>query len=156
MLAQTAELSYTHAPLENGREYIYSVRAVNRNGEVFAQSADYSNTFYAPPVISSLTAVDNGVKIVWGATEGVEAYRLYRAAGSSGWSRLALVNGSEYIDTAAESAKIYTYTVRCVTPDGERFLSYHNEGKTFGYVKTPAITSFSNTLTGTRISFDKP
>ena len=84
LLAQTAELSYTHAPLENGREYIYSVRAVNRNGEVFAQSADYSNTFYAPPVISSLTAVDNGVKIVWGATEGVEAYRLYRAAGSSG------------------------------------------------------------------------
>ena len=156
LLAQTAELSYTHAPLENGREYIYSVRAVNRNGEVFAQSADYSNTFYAPPVISSLTAVDNGVKIVWGATEGVEAYRLYRAAGSSGWSRLALVNGSEYIDSTAESGKIYTYTVRCVTPDGERFLSYHNEGKTFGYVKTPAITSFSNTLTGTRISFDKP
>jgi len=157
LLAETDALSYTHTPLEDGKAYVYSVRAADKDGNFITEySADYTNTFYAPPVISSVTAVDNGVKVVWNAVQGIEAYRLYRSTGSSGWSRLALVNGNEYIDTTAESGKLYTYTVRCTTPDGETFLSHHNSGVSFSFVKTPEITSFSNTLTGTKISFDKP
>ena len=157
LLGETGDLNIAFGPLENLREYVFAVRAMDADGNFITDySADYSNIFYAPPVITSLTAEANGLKLVWGGYEGVEAYRVYRKVGSSGWSRLALVNGTEYLDTTAESGKMYTYTVRCTTPDGETFLSHHNSGVSYSFVKTPVITSFSNTLTGTRVYFDKP
>ena len=157
LLGETGDLNIAFGPLENLKEYVFAVRAMDADGNFITDySADYSNIFYAPPVITSLTAEANGLKLVWGGYEGVEAYRVYRKVGSSGWSRLALVNGTEYLDTTAESGKMYTYTVRCTTSDGETFLSHHNSGVSYSFVKTPVITSFSNTLTGTRVYFDKP
>lgn len=157
-LAKTAELSYTHAPLENGKVYSYNLRAIDAEGNFITDysAVDFENTFYAPPVISSLTATQNGVKVVWGSVEGIVKFVVYRAETGKSWNRLAITDKAEYLDKTAVSGKTYKYTVRCLSADGETLLSHHNSGATIAYYQTPYITSISNTLTGAKITWKRP
>ncbi len=157
-IVKTSELNYIHTPLEDGKVYLYNIRAYGSDGAFLTEFAaqDFANTFYLPPVISSLTATENGVKVKWGAVNGIERYLVYRAEDKKSWSRLAVVSDAEYLDTSAVSGTKYKYTVRCLSADGETLLSHHNDGKSISYVQTPAIKSISNTLTGAKITWNKP
>lgn len=157
-IVKTSELNYIHTPLEDGKVYLYNIRAYGSDGAFLTEFAaqDFANTFYLPPVISSLTATENGVKVKWGAVSGIERYLVYRAEDKKSWSRLAVVSDAEYLDTSAVSGTKYKYTVRCLSADGETLLSHHNDGKSISYVQTPAIKSISNTLTGAKITWNKP
>ena len=102
-LVKTSELNYIHTPLEDGKVYLYNIRAYGSDGAFLTEFAaqDFANTFYLPPVISSLTATENGVKVKWGAVSGIERYLVYRAEEKKSWSRLAVVSDAEYLDTSA-------------------------------------------------------
>ena len=157
MLAETDATEYLHTPLEDGAVYSYNIRALDAKGDTMIDLAasDSVNTFIAPPVIDSLSGNAEGVELTWNET-AASRYRVYRRVTASEWSRVGETNGTIYLDTTAESGKTYIYTVRCISEDGERFLSYHNSGKSLFFVRTPSITSISNTATGARINWDKP
>lgn len=157
MLAETDATEYLHTPLEDGAVYSYNIRALDAKGDTMIDLAasDSVNTFIAPPVIDSLSGNAEGVELTWNETAATR-YRVYRRITGSGWSRVGETNGTIYLDTTAESGKTYIYTVRCISEDSERFLSYHNSGRSLFFVRTPSITSISNTATGARISWDKP
>ena len=156
-LGTVSELSFTHAPLENGADCFYNVRALDAQGGFISDFAanDFENVFYLPPVISSVSSTDNGVKVKWNEAEGVSRFAVYRAQGTGNLSKLAEAEGLEYLDTTAVSGKSYTYAVRSLAEDGS-VLSYYSANASVNYVQLPGITSIENTSTGAKISWKKP
>ncbi|MBQ3329655.1 MAG: hypothetical protein IJG87_00585 [Ruminococcus sp.] len=156
-LTETADTSYVHDKLKSGQRYTYTIRCVDDKGDFLTDynHDGWSNTFIGAPVISSLTNTDKGVMIRWNAPKGAENYRVYYY-GSKGWTKLTETTGTSFLDTDVRSGNHYTYTVRCISADGSRFTSYHNSGKKTQYIGMPAITAFSNTETGTKITWSCP
>ncbi|MBP5304104.1 MAG: fibronectin type III domain-containing protein [Clostridia bacterium] len=118
-LANVKGLSYTHTPLKNQQEFVYTIRVVDSKGQ-FISSYDnrgWSNRFLIPPTISSVKKVDAGVKVSWKAVSNVKQYRVYRKKYGEKWQGLANVAGTSYVDTASPTDFPYTYTVRCLAED---------------------------------------
>ncbi len=153
-LAETADTAFTHAPLEDGATCRYTVRALDHDASVIVESAA-ENRFLAPPVIESIKATTEGVTLSW-KPQATELYRVYRREQGKGWKKLADTAELTYHDTSALSGTHYTYTVRCVSYDGERFLSYHNGGRDIHFIRIPTITSIENTAAGARVKWEKP
>ena len=111
-------------------------------------------SLYAPPTISTLTNKLEGVEIKWNKVESVKYYRLYRKTNNSGWSYVANINGTSYVDKNVVSGKTYAYTVRCLDENLELISSYNN-GKIITYVQAPEISKIENTQTGAKITWSK-
>ena len=157
LLAQTEGLEFTHNPLENQAEYRYRIMAFDGEGqEIEGYTAEAANIFFAPPEITALSGVSGGVRIEWNALAGAPRYRVFRKTGSSDWDDLAETIENAYVDTTAASGARYTYTVRIVSADSERYLSDLSKEKSLDYIATPTISSIENTLTGAKISWQMP
>lgn len=105
---------------------IYTVRCITADGKGFCSDFDRDNephTFFEPPHVSTQTTRD-GVKITWSRANDA-TYRVYYK-GRNGWTRMADVKGGEYIDSDVKAMSTYTYTVRRISDDGTKFLSYFN------------------------------
>ncbi|MBQ8503832.1 MAG: hypothetical protein IJ491_06100 [Clostridia bacterium] len=155
-LADVSSVSYTHKNLKTGKTYTYTVRCLDDKGKpvgAYDKNGE-SNVFITTPVISSVSNVNGGVKIKWGKLNGAAAYRVYRKTGDSKWTSIGNTKSTSYIDKNAVSGKKYTYTVRCLDSEGN-LVSSNNSGKSIKYVKSPAIKKFSNTATGTKITWTK-
>ena len=111
-------------------------------------------SLYAPPTISTLSNKLEGVEIKWNKVESVKYYRLYRKTNNSGWSYVANINGTSYVDKNVVSGKTYAYTVRCLDENLELISSYNN-GKIITYVQAPEISKIENTQTGAKITWSK-
>ena len=110
------------------------------------------------PVLAApkLTAAENtadGVMIRWEPVPGAEAYRVfYKTTGS--WKKLADTASTSYLASKAKSGITYTFTVRCVTADGQVYTSpYDKTGLTVAYVAAPRITNLVNTADGIQIQW---
>lgn len=154
-IAQVSGTSYTDTAVKNGMYRIYTVRALDSDNEFISDfnTMGWSNTYYAPPVIDSLSNTTDGVKLTWKRSFGAQSYRVYRKA-NGGWLRLTQTEKSEFTDTTAESGVSYTYTLRMITSDGERFMSDFLSGKRITYVAAPVITGAVNQSNGVKISWE--
>ncbi|MBQ1387018.1 MAG: hypothetical protein IIY75_09480, partial [Erysipelotrichales bacterium] len=67
------------------------------------------------PKITSLTNKKEGVLVKWSAVENAQKYQVYRRAdGTSGYTRIATVTDTEYVDATAENGVTYYYKVRAM------------------------------------------
>ncbi len=155
-ITTTTARSYTHTNLKNNTEYIYTVRVVNKNGSFgSAYNKDgWAFTYLSNPVIKSVSSEIDGLKVSWNAVEGAENYKVY-VKQTSGWKALGFTTGTTFLDKDVVSGKAYTYTIRCVTPDGKNFTSHHNSGKKGTFVATPQVTKIENVANGTKFTWNK-
>lgn len=134
---ETIKTSYTHTAAKSGKNYTYTVRAYDSSGAYKSAyvSAGYKNKFIATPVITSLSSTKKGVKISWGAVEGVANYRVLVKT-DSGWKKVGDTTSTSLVDKSAKSGKSYTYIVRCLSSTGKSYLSgYDKKGTTITYKK---------------------
>ena len=152
-----AETSCTHTNLTSGKTYLYTVRALDNNGEYIGEydSEGKENLFLSVPVISSIKNDYAGVWMKWDNIDKAEKYRIYRKDSSSNWEPIGETYKASYTDTKAVSGTKYRYTVRCISADSQICTSYYNYGVAVTYVASPKITGFSNTATGTKITWSK-
>ena len=155
-LGTSKTTEYTNHNVETGKSYTYTVRCLDSDGEFVSayNKEGWSYLYLEPPVISSLENTDSGISVSWNALEGAQQYRVYRKTGGSGWKRIADTTENTYLDKTAPSGETVSYTVRCINADATDWTSYYNSGRSLKYVKTPQITSFSNTADGTTIHWD--
>ena len=129
------------------------------NGKLSGERLHYnydSNANLATPKIKSLSNTFLGVQIIWGEVKGALSYRVFRKTANSGWVALGDTDTTNVIDISAESGNKYTYTVRCVSSDGKKYLSsYDTAGKSINYIEAPFITQVSNTASGMQIKWEK-
>ncbi len=159
-LATVKGNSYLHTAPADAEIGIYTVRAVDDKGDF---TSDYNrtgweNSYYAAPVISSISSDDDGVHLKWSQSwekhgeDNGECYRVYRRTSDTGWTRIASGVRGSYTDTPAPG-KVYIYTVRMTDGADDRFLSPHNGGKSVAtYVP---VTSIENNAKGVKLSWSK-
>ena len=140
-----------------GSSYRYTVRCVTADTGEFTSDCNtdgWSYTYYPTPKITGCEAVANGVKINWEPVKGAQLYRVYYK-GSKGWTKMADVSDTSYVDTDVSPKHWYTYTVRCVSSDGTQFMSdYDANGTRFYLLETPAIDHFNTRMDGIEIVVD--
>ena len=155
-VGESTTTNFTHNSLRDGVTYRYTVRAMDKNNKFVSDynKEGYSNTFFAPPVISSLQNVFGGVTVKWSKNSAIDSYRIYRKTKNTGWKRIGTSDSGSFTDTTAESGISYTYTLRALDAENN-FVSYCNGGKSVTYVKAPTINKIENTVTGSKISWGK-
>ena len=155
-VGESTTTNFTHNSLRDGVTYRYTVRAMDKNNKFVSDynKDGYSNTFFAPPVISSLQNVFGGVTVKWSKNSAIDSYRIYRKTKNTGWKRIGTSDSGSFTDTTAESGISYTYTLRALDAESN-FVSYCNGGKSVTYVKAPTINKIENTVTGSKISWGK-
>ena len=155
-VGESTTTNFTHNSLRDGVTYRYTVRAMDKNNKFVGDynKDGYSNTFFAPPVISSLQNVFGGVTVKWSKNSAIDSYRIYRKTKNTGWKQIGTSDSGSFTDTTAESGISYTYTLRALDAENN-FVSYCNGGKSVTYVKAPTINKIENTVTGSKISWGK-
>ena len=159
-VADVTGTSYTDKNVLSGTEYSYTVRCVTADGKAFTSAYDkngLSITYIAAPVLKSAESVSTGVKVTWEKSVGAARYRVYRKEGSNTWTKIADVgNTASYTDKTVVSGHTYSYTVRCLSADGSRFISsFDPSGKSVTYVAVPILKSAENAPLGVKVTWEK-
>lgn len=156
-VGETDKLEYVHTGLTNNTEYIYTVRAIDKNRE-FCSSYDKNGTsftYLSSPVITLVESTTQGLKVKWNKIEGASNYKVY-VRQPNGWKALGYTTSNNYTYSDVTSGKSYTFTVRCVTADNKDFASYcDTKGVAKTYIATPQITKVENVAKGTKVSWNK-
>ena len=102
----------------------------------------------------SVSTFSGGMKVSWDPVPGARLYRVYVKTEDNGWVRINETNETSYIDPNVVSGRRYTYTVRCMSQDGSRFISdYDRDGESATYYTAP-ILRLSNVEKGVKIDWD--
>ncbi len=131
-IGESYTTSFIHESAKSGTTYTYRVRAYDETTEFSSYyKTSAKNKFISAPVISSLTAVDSGVKITWDKVDGAAKYRVFIKSGSK-WKKLKDTTSTSFVHKNDHSEKSYTYTVRCISESGKSYTSgYDKIGRTY-------------------------
>lgn len=122
-LASVTGTSYTDKTVQNGTEYIYTVRAL-KGGTISAYFNPAEGYVYHAPLkvyVANSSLNDGSVQLGWAKAQKATGYRIYRmASGESSWSRVADLKAEDfasasmvvYYDSNVSHGKTYTYAVR--------------------------------------------
>ena len=154
-LASVTQTEYTDTYVKNGETREYIVRCLDSAGNFVSDyyREGYFNTFFAPPVIKSMNVENGSVILSWDKTEGAGLYRVYRKTSGVTWTRIGQTDGGSYTDDTASSGVKYTYTLRLLSADGERFESDYLSGRSITMVSTPSVSSLTNASEGVELKW---
>lgn len=108
----------------------------------------------ASPAISRLDDMGDGVRITWDQVEGAHMYRVFVQRADGGWKTLGNTAGTSFLWTGAEIGETYTFTVRCLSVDGKRYISdYNAEGWAHTFQRMPGISGLESTASGVKITW---
>ena len=166
-IARTSGTNYTYRKVTSGKSYNFTVRCCNTSGAYTSSfySPGWSTVWCATPSISSLENTSSGIKLTWKTTTKAPAYKLFVKKNGS-WAGFANVkatnaNTMSYTYTNVSQKTAYTFTIRAITTNGRKWLSYYSPtGWTKTYSK-PVSTQLatpqpklSNVEDGVKISWD--
>ncbi|MBQ3330904.1 MAG: hypothetical protein IJG87_06980 [Ruminococcus sp.] len=159
-IAQTDKTSCTDAAVGEGKQYTYTVRCVDKDGDFISKynTDGWQHTFNgtdAPQITETISEPD-GVRIRWNAVEGVAKYRVYYKNKAGEWKKMSDVAGTEYFDDDVSPGTTYTYSVRCINSQGYTVSGMNKTGWKCQYigVDTPQITSIQSDPDGVRMRWD--
>ncbi len=134
----------------NGKKYIYTVKACNEAGAGKYESGISIKCVSAPHLLK-LTNTTKGIYIKWESVKGADSYRIYKKT-KDGWKYLKSAKSTHATDTNAVkySGKTFKYTVVAVNDD---VISGYESGLSIKFVATPKIKNAVNTEKGIKISF---
>lgn len=141
-LGNTTSTSFNDTKAMSDHNYTYTVRCITKDGRNFASGYDgkgKSILYTASPQILNAGVAYGGIRIEWKEVIGAEKYRVYVKNGKN-WKRLADTTSTEFTDKTAGSKGTYTYTVRCINPSENTFMSgFDSKGITVNAADKPYI-----------------
>lgn len=157
----TTDTSLVDTGAVDGTTYTYTVRCLTEDGKSYTSPYESTQTITYQGKLSTpkLTSVQNaakGVTITWNKVNGAASYRVFRKTAKGKWTKVGDTKKTSLTDTKAVSGTAYTYTVRCLRPDGKTYSSsYDTKGLSITYIAQPAITKTSNSAKGVTITWGK-
>lgn len=145
---------YTDTKAENGKTYLYTVRACKGN----VWSAYYGGmefAFLSQVKFKSTAIENNSIKVMWNENPQADGYYLYRQKDSGSWVRYADLNKSNnttFVDKDVETGSTYSYRIRAFK--GGVVSSYDVAGIKQLYLGTPKMNSAVNDSTGITFTWD--
>lgn len=154
--------SFTDTSVKNKNgNYIYSVRAVNKNGTKSRYLWSGVTCLFAktPTMKSIAVTYNNAIEIKWNSTSSKAKYNIMRKEGDGSWKTIKKnYSGTSYKDTTAKNGKKYTYSVKAVlsTSYGKATSSYYaNDSKAVTYLKAPTLKSVTAVENGVSVKWSK-
>ena len=141
-LGNTTSTSFIDTKAMSDHNCTYTVRCITKDGRNFASGYDgkgKSILYTASPKLLNAGAAYGGIRIEWKEVIGAEKYRVYVKNGKN-WKKLADTTSTEFTDKTAGSKGKYTYTVRCINPSENTFMSgFDSKGITVNAADKPYI-----------------
>ena len=144
---------YKDTTVEDGKEYEYDVNSAT---DIYVSSSSASGesiVYVKTPVFSSVTNTVNGIELKWPANSRATKYVIYkRAIGiDSALSEYAEVSSTTYVDTNVEPGKIYTYSIKVCTNNGDS--AYNASGYTITRVPGTEVTGLYAEKASVKVSW---
>ena len=146
--------TYTDENVESGVTYTYSVKSGNGYGDSGFYATGVSQMYLKSATITTISNVNNSVRIMWGAVAGAEHYAVYRQeTGSEKWVLLEKTASSRffYEDSTVESNKRYNYCV--ATENGAVSSVVGSQNKYHKFLGAPVFTESRNAENGVKLSW---
>lgn len=145
---------YLDTKAENGKEYIYTVRACK--GSVFSAFYEINPfKFLSQVKFKSITNNNTSLVVSWNKNDAADGYYLYRREGNGNWLRIADIkdkNTTSYTDTNVKSGTDYCYRIRAFS--GGTVSSYDVNGIGTRFLKAPVIKGTTNVIEGISFSWE--
>ena len=144
VIGDAATTSFTDAEAIGGTTYTYTVRCLDEDGKTCsgfdAQGVSAVRKSVAAPKLSSVEAVEDGLRLRWEAVQGAAEYCVYRKTEEDGnWTVLVRVPGTSCTDKTAAFGMRYSYTVCCLGSDGEALSGKDEKGLDIVRLETPTL-----------------
>lgn len=144
---------YVDKNVVNNGHYNYTISAV-ANSESGYKDPGKDTTFYAAPVINSVTTKDGSIVISWGVVETVTGYRVQRKVDGGTWTDVVSSQTARtYTDTSVTSGKKYAYRI-CSLVSGAKVSGYRTTESRI-YLSKPIITSLTAGKNQVTIKWDQ-
>lgn len=153
-LANITTTDYLDTQPQNGKEYIYTVRACKDN----IYSAFYETNpvkFLSQVKFKSISNNNTSLIVSWNKNDAASGYYLYRQAGNGSWLKIADItnkNTTSYTDTKVTSGTNYRY--RIIAFSGTTLSSYDPNGIGTRFLKAPVIKGTRNVAEGISFSWE--
>ncbi len=141
-LGNSTCLSYIHKVSANNSTFVYTVRAIGKDGSFISgyNKQGYTHKFVVTPSITKIENIDGGSKLTWPAKSGVN-YRVFYRDSNNNWRKLAKLTTNSYVHKNLKNGAKWTYTIRYENSKGEFVSPYNSKGWTNTYVAAPVISS---------------
>ncbi len=141
--------SYTDKTAKSGKEYIYTVKAINgKNASAFGS---YKITYLAQPKLNKSENTLNGVKVSWSKVPGATQYIVYmRDAKTGKWVRSGTTTKTYFVEKIGSSNVDAVHTVKA--QKGSTYSAYNTKGVKIHHIKAPAFT-VNNTAKGVQLKW---
>ena len=148
--------SYIDTSVESGVTYTYSVRCGNGYGDsgYFAQGV--SQLYLTAATITTISNVNNTVRVMWGGVPGAEHYLVYRQEnGSTEWQLLEKTASAKlyYEDSTVESGKTYKYAIAVENGNVSTEIGFNS--KSHKFLGAPVVNEAKNIVEGIKLAWDK-
>lgn len=157
-LIETDQTSFVQTGVKMGAKYTYTLRCLDSEGDFISDFNHdgwvHTYTGTPTPQITSINSEASGIRLTWQADAGADQYALYHKS-AKGWTRIATLTGTEYLDENVSIGTSYIYTLRCLNSKGEFVSNFNRDGwkATYSGVSTPAYTSITDEPEGVRLSW---
>jgi hypothetical protein len=78
---------------------------------------------YPTPKLLNVRKIDNKFEISWEKLHEDTNYLVVRRTKKGKWERIGITLTNYFVDTLTDENEVYYYSVRCVSKDGQKFLS---------------------------------
>ena len=152
-----SRVSYTDTTVKAGVNYIYTVRAHNKNVTSSYDAVGKNYTFIPTPTLSLVESTENSVSIKWNKIDKAKKYYVYRKTDTTNWTKIKTIGSNslvEYQDKDLLSGTNYYYTVRAYN---KPFISsYKSEGLLVTTVPDKVnLKSICNSSGGVTVKWNK-
>lgn len=155
-VADTDKTSYKVEGVALGDDYTFTVRCISSDGKNVSGYNSTGLKALAEPKISSLSKTEKGISVSWSKVSGAEKYRVFAKTETGNWKNLGDTASNSFTWTGAKSGTKYTFTVRCISKDGNAYTSgYDSKGKSITYIAAPKISSLSKNSSGIEVKWGK-
>lgn len=134
--ANVSGSSYVDTTQKSGSVVTYTVRGLDQNDKFCTDYVREGKAIrYVAAPQFTMKSKPLGVSVRWNPVAGAKRYRIFFKNRYGQWKKLADTDRSGYLYKGASHGAKYTFTVRCLSEDGKKFLSsYIAAGKTLRYV----------------------